>query len=244
MKKNISVEDIRREYLDADCAMPQAAKNLGCSVLFLRNSIKNNGMKAKDRRWNMERLRKHTKMNDPVWFKEQIDTKTYNQIAAENGCNAGHVGYYARKHRIFRGTKSESIKRGIKLGQPEGRHGKNGSNWQGGRRRAGIKGCYVAIYSPDHPYTTKDSYVMEHRLVMEKYLGRHLLPTEIIHHKNGIKDDNRLENLELIENRGAHTREHFERSHVTETFQIENETLQTEISRLKQLLANNGISPE
>jgi HNH endonuclease len=67
---------------------------------------------------------------------------------------------------------------------------------------------YVMIYSPQHPNRTKNKCVLEHRLVMERHLGRYLLPSEAVHHKNEIKDDNRIENLKLFESHGDHAKLH------------------------------------
>lgn len=108
-------------------------------------------------------------------------------------------------HTIFhRNAEYCSRKCSPHTGNPNGKpptgSGDKHSGWKGGKR---IKRGYVYIYCPDHP-TCKGSphriYVQEHRLVMEEHLGRYLLPRETIHHINGVRDDNRIENLELWSN--------------------------------------------
>jgi len=59
------------------------------------------------------------------------------------------------------------------------------------------KGSYNYAVVPEHPNRSKNNYVLEHRIVMENYLGRLLESNEVVHHINGDKKDNRIENLEI-----------------------------------------------
>jgi hypothetical protein len=64
-------------------------------------------------------------------------------------------------------------------------------------RRLTTRG-YVEVWKPNHPMAQKSGYMMEHRLVMAEHLGRTLAKSEAVHHVNGDKTDNRIENLELL----------------------------------------------
>lgn len=70
----------------------------------------------------------------------------------------------------------------------------NSRSWRGGRV---LDGGYVAIYKPDYPKAKSNGYVREHIYVMEQHIGRSLTKKENVHHKNGDKQDNRIENLEV-----------------------------------------------
>lgn len=83
---------------------------------------------------------------------------------------------------------------------------KHGRNWKGGRIKTGDG--YISVWKPDHPNATLLGYVAEHRIVMEKHLGRLLLKTEVVHHINEDKTDNRIENLQLFESNAKHMRLH------------------------------------
>jgi len=131
--------------------------------------------------------------------------------------SAAELGYKTNK-RIWAVCEKCGRKRWVELthGKPtysicksctsRKRVGPESANWKGG---GSLKKGYTRVSIIDideffRPMAGKNNYVLEHRLIMAKHLKRCLLPWEVVHHINGNKHDNKLENLRLLPNVGNH----------------------------------------
>lgn len=142
-------------------------------------------------------------LRDKEWLRKKYEEEkmSVREIAELSGSTIGSV----HSSLFWAGIKMRSIEESRNITQRP--TGVDHHLFRGGRRKT--KRGYVYILEPKHPFATTDGYVMEHRLVFEKSIGRYLTPSEVINHRNGLKDDNRIENLELVSDRGTHTRNHF-----------------------------------
>jgi len=112
---------------------------------------------------------------------------------------------YGRPHKFKAGHSTRL--REIKFMNPEKFTGKNHYNYKRGWSLS--DSGYVMIPVKNHPRAKASNRyrIREHVLVMEKYLGRYLEPGEVVHHINGIRTDNRIENLRLM-NISTHMKMH------------------------------------
>jgi len=81
--------------------------------------------------------------------------------------------------------------------------GEGHPNWEGGRQKrydGYVDVSWSLVPEELQCMCRKEGRVFEHRLIMAQHLGRPLKATEVVHHKNRVRDDNRLENLELYPN--------------------------------------------
>ena len=130
------------------------------------------------------------------------------------GFQKGHKGFLTKKHYKIIAEKNSIALLGNKNGlgrviNEETRKqlskqkvGNRNPAWRGGKSLT--KKGYLFVKNLKHPYANGRGYVFEHRLVIEKILGRYLMPQEECHHINKIRIDNRVKNLMAFSNHSVH----------------------------------------
>ena len=117
----------------------------------------------------------------------------------------------ARKQRYRDRVKARKYGTASIGADMRGRHGnhatgKANARWNGGRWKH--PDGYIGVAVPEgHHLRQAHGYAFEHQIVAEETIGRRLNDDEVVHHRNGVRDDNRPENLEVT-TRSDHARGH------------------------------------
>lgn len=121
---------------------------------------------------------------------------SYKQWGKSRFCSRSCLAQWRVKHGINVFKKGHVPTQETRNKLSEFQTGEKSHRWKGGKASDGHGYIKVRV---------NKRYILEHRLVMEQYLGRKLKHLEHVHHINGIKDDNRIENLIVLSKSEHHS---------------------------------------
>lgn len=187
-------EDFQK-LMDEHGTVTAAARSLGIEYSSLSAAIARHGVQI-----HLDRSRRKKKpsiLDEHKGSLEQMAASGMNCVEMRDA-----LGGIVAEEQIRRFLRRNEIQLLVNRGA---QRGEKHRDWKGGRSLD--EDGYILVYAPDHPHATSSGKVREHRLVMEAHLGRYLEPSEVVHHRNDNKQDNRIENLELFATNADHLRE-------------------------------------
>ncbi len=189
----LSTEELKRLYYEENLTIKEMAVKMGCrSDITASKVLHERGIDTN--RNKMRSAQTMQGMSDEDFKRHlielyEVQNISLRKIAESLGITQAALRRYFKKYEIpFKETsyaKSISTK------------GTRNKNWNGGKSTSS---GYVMLMMPEHPSANARGYVYEHRIIIEQHIGRYLTHDEVIHHINGNKSDNRLENLLLLSN--------------------------------------------
>lgn len=173
------------EKYEAGASLPTLAREYGGSHVTVRNAMRRAGGATRPFKHLPWRSFTPEQLEDVIarWHAGEAQTR----IAKDFGTDQTVISRLLIANGIEPGPRKRN------------QRGENNSRWAGGRT-SNASGYHAVRVDPADPLAVmrmQNGYVMEHRLVMARHLGRPLVSDESVHHVNGDRQDNRLENLEL-----------------------------------------------
>jgi hypothetical protein len=182
-KKKLHGQLARNAANDYASGMPVAAlcKKYGCKIWAIRTAARDLGVTLRSQGGRYRDFSQSDKTQAATLYKEGWSQA---QIAAKFRSSQITIGRMLRDAGVKTRRRSAT--------------GSSHGSWKGGRvKLGGYIGAWLSPADPLFVMADQQSYVMEHRLVMARHLGRPLLASETVHHINGDTTDNRVSNLQL-----------------------------------------------
>lgn len=192
-----------KKYLDKDWLFEQYNTMNKSSISIARECNVDKSTILKHLRKNRIKIKSNSdylllspkKYMNKEWLKNEYRNKTTTSIAKECGVSPSIILKWLKKNNIAVRTRNERMS------------GKFHPKFKGDSY---LSSGYNNIYCPDHPrlksLRNSRHYIREHILAMEKNIGRYLMPGEEVHHKDGNKLNNNINNLELFSSSSEHVK--------------------------------------